>query len=78
MSTISQSEAVRTFLFALNDELPQIFSHIVPKNHKGFLIFFSEEKGNKKTGYCTCHMPNIYMRVFGIIPHGDSSITLKI
>lgn len=46
MPTISQSEVVTTFLFAINDELlPQIFSHIVPKNKsQSDSIFFFRRK----------------------------------
>lgn len=57
MSTISQSEVVRTFLFALNDELPQIFSHIVPKNKsQSDSIFFFRRKVIRKqvTALATC------------------------
>lgn len=43
-------EAVTTFLFAINDELlPQIFSHIVPKNKsQSDLIFFFRRKVIRK------------------------------
>ena len=48
--TVSQSEAVTTFLFAINDELiPQIFSHIVPKNKsQSDSIFFFRRKVIRK------------------------------
>lgn len=83
MPIISQNDIV-IFLFVVNEEfLPQIFltkflffSLLHRLSHK--VTLYLKKKGNKKIGYYTCHKPNIYSLIFGIIPHNASSTVLKI